>query len=71
MGHLHNFNHQAGVALGNIGQKIKSFAEVAGAVKGIVDTGIFLKNTLHQLLQLPVLWHEKRKFSQTKRNRFG
>jgi hypothetical protein len=45
MGHLHNFNHQVGVALGNIGQKIKSFAEVAGAVKGIVDTGIFL-NTL-------------------------
>ena len=46
MGHLHNFNHQVGVALGNIGQKIKSFAEVAGAVKGIVDTGIFFKNTL-------------------------
>jgi hypothetical protein len=46
MGHLHNFNHQVGVALGNIGQKIKSVAEIAGAVKGIVDTGIFLKNTL-------------------------
>ena len=46
MGHLHNFQHQVGMALGNIGQKIKSFAEVAGAVKGIVDTGIFLKNTL-------------------------
>ena len=46
MGHLHNFQYQIGMALGNIGQKIKSFAEVAGAVKGIVDTGIFLKNTL-------------------------
>ena len=46
MGHLHNSQHQVGMALGNIGQKIKSFAEVAGAVKGIVDTGIFLKNTL-------------------------
>ena len=46
MGHLHNFQHQVGMALGSIGQKIKSFAEVAGAVKGIVDTGIFLKNTL-------------------------
>ena len=46
MGHLHNFQHQVGMALGNIGQKIKSFAEVAGAVKGIVDTGIFLKITL-------------------------
>ena len=45
-GHLHNFQHQVGMALGNIGQKIESFAEVAGAVKGIVDTGIFLKNTL-------------------------
>ena len=46
MASLHNFHHQVGVTLGNIGQKIKSFAEVAGAVKGIVDTGIFLQNTL-------------------------
>ena len=46
MGHLHNFQHQVGITLGNLGQKIKSFAEVAGAVKGIVDTGMFLKNTL-------------------------
>jgi len=46
MASLHNFNHQVGVAFGNIGQTIKSFAEIAGAVKGIVDTGIFLKNTL-------------------------
>ena len=46
MSHLHNFQHQVGMALGNIGQTIKSFAGVAGAVKGIVDTGIFLKNTL-------------------------
>ena len=46
MASLHNFNHQVGVAFGNIGQKIKSFAEIAGAVKGIVDTSIFLRNTL-------------------------
>ena len=46
MASLHNFQHQVGIALGNIGQQIKSFAEVAGAVKGIVDTGVFLKNTL-------------------------
>ena len=46
MGHLHNFQHQVGMALGNIGQQIKSAAEVAGAVKGIIDTGIFIKNTL-------------------------
>ncbi len=46
MGHLHNFQHQVGMVLGSIGQKIKSVAEIAGAVKGIVDTGIFLKNTI-------------------------
>jgi len=46
MGHLHNFQQQAGIAFSNIGQEIKSFAEVAGSVKAIVDTGIFLKNTL-------------------------
>ena len=33
MASLHHFNHQVGVTLGNIGQKNKSFAEVAGAVK--------------------------------------
>ena len=42
MASLRNFQHNVGVALGNIGQRVKSFAEVAGAVKGIVDTGIFL-----------------------------
>ena len=46
MGHLHNFQQQAGIAFSNIGQKIKSFAEVAGSVKAIVDTGIFIKNTI-------------------------
>ena len=46
MGHIHNFNHQVGVTLGQIGQKIKNFAEVAGAVKGIVDTAVYLRNTL-------------------------
>ena len=55
MSHLHNFQHQVGISLGNIGQKIKSFAEVAGAVKGIVDTGLFLKNTLAPLAPLAVL----------------
>ena len=39
----HNFNHNVGVALGCIGQEIKNLAEVAVAVKGIVDIGIFLK----------------------------
>ena len=46
MASLHKFHHNVGATLGNIGQNIKIIAEVAGAVKGIVDTGIFLKNTL-------------------------
>jgi hypothetical protein len=55
MGHLHNFNHQVGIALSNIGQKIKSFAEIAGAVKGIVDTGVYLKNTLAPVAALAAI----------------
>ena len=46
MASLHNFQHHVGIAFGNLGQKVKSVAEVAGAVKGIVETGIFIKNTL-------------------------
>jgi hypothetical protein len=50
---LHNFQHQVGITLGNIGQQIKSRAEVAGAAKGIVDT------YWHMLLLLPLLWYDK------------
>ena len=46
MGHGHNFQHQLGMALGSIGQKVKKIAEVTGAVKGIIDISIYLKNTL-------------------------
>ena len=46
MDHLDNFQHQVGMALGSIGQQIKGVAEIAGAVKGIIDTGIFQKSAL-------------------------
>ena len=46
MAHLHQHAGQNHINFGSIGQKIKMFGEVAGAAKGIVETGIFLKNTL-------------------------
>ena len=45
MAHLHQHAGQNHINFGSIGQKIKMFGEVAAA-KGIVETGIFLKNTL-------------------------
>ena len=46
MAHLHNFASQAGVIMGNIGQKIKLTAEIAGDIKLLYDTGMFFKNAL-------------------------
>ena len=46
MAHLHQHTGQNHINFGSIGQKIKMFGEVAAATKGIVETGIFLKNTL-------------------------
>ena len=46
MAHLHNFAGQAGVIMGNIGQKIKQTAEIAGQVKAIYEIGSFFKNAL-------------------------
>ena len=46
MAHLHQHTGQNHINFGSIGQKIKMFGEVAAAAKGIVETGIFLKNTL-------------------------
>ena len=46
MAHLHQHAGQNHINFGSIGQKIKMFGEVAAAAKGIVETGIFLKNTL-------------------------
>ena len=46
MAHLHNFASQAGVIMGNIGQKIKQTAEIAGQVKAIYEIGSFFKNVV-------------------------
>ena len=46
MAHLHQHSGQNHINFGSIGQKIKTFGEVAAAAKGIVETSIYLKNTL-------------------------
>ena len=46
MAHLHQHAGQTHINFGSIGQKIKMFGEIAASMKGIVETGIFLKNTL-------------------------
>ena len=46
MAHLHQHTGQNHINFGSIGQKIVKVAEIGSAMKGIVETGIFLKNTL-------------------------
>ena len=46
MAHLHQHTGQKHINFGGFGQQIKMFGEVVTAMKGIVETGIFLKNTL-------------------------
>jgi hypothetical protein len=46
MAHLHQHAGQNHISFGSIGQKIQMFGEVAASMKGIIETGIFLKNTL-------------------------
>ena len=46
MAHLHQHAGQNNINFGSIGQKIKTFGETMAAMKGIVETGIFLRNTL-------------------------
>ena len=46
MAHLHQHAGQKHINFGSIGQKIKMFGEVAAFAKGIVETAMFLKNTL-------------------------
>ena len=46
MAHLHNFAKQTGIAMGNIGQKVKQTAQIAGDIKAIWDVGSFFKNAL-------------------------
>ena len=43
MAHLHQHAGQNNINFGSIGQKIKTFGEVAAAAKGIVETAIFLE----------------------------
>ena len=46
MAHLHNFARQTGIVMGNIGQKVKQTAGIAGHLKAIYDIGTFFKNTI-------------------------
>ena len=46
MAHLHQHAGQNNINFGSIGQKIKTVGEIAASMKGIVETGIFLRNTL-------------------------
>ena len=46
MAHLHNFAKQTGIAMGQIGQKVKNIAEIAGAAKTIWQIGSFFKNAI-------------------------
>ena len=46
MAHLHQHAGQNNINFGSIGQKIKMFGEVGASIKGIVETTVYLKNTL-------------------------
>ena len=46
MAHLHQHAGQNNINFGSIGQKIKMFGEIAAAAKGVVETAVYLKNTL-------------------------
>ena len=50
MAHLHNLrnNHKTSF-LSSVGNKVKNFAEFAGAVKGIYDTGKMIYNGVRAL----------------------
>ena len=46
MAHLHQHAGQNYINFGSIGQKLKTFGEFAATAKGIVESAIYLKNTL-------------------------
>ena len=46
MAHLHQHTGQTHINFGSIVQKINMFGEVAASAKGIVETTIYVKNTL-------------------------
>ena len=54
MAHLHNFAKQTGIVLGNIGQKVKQTAQIAGEIKQIYDIGSFFKNVIMPVAELAI-----------------
>ena len=46
MAHLHQHAGQKHINFGSIGQKIRMFGEGMAVAKGIVETAVYLKNTL-------------------------
>ena len=46
MAHLHQHVGQTHINFSSIGQKLMRFGEIATAMKGIVETGLYLKDTL-------------------------
>ena len=46
MAHLHNFAKQGGIVLGQIGQKVKQTAQIAGDIKILMEVGSFIKNAV-------------------------
>ena len=54
MAHLHNFAKQSGIVMGQIGQKVKQTAEIAGQIKQIYDIGSFLKNVIMPVAEVAI-----------------
>ena len=52
MAHLHNFAKQTGIVMGQIGQKVKQTAQIAGELKAIYDVGSFFKNAILPAVEL-------------------
>ena len=46
MAYLHNFQKQGGIVLQQIGQKVKQTAQIAGDLKFLYDTGMFIRNAM-------------------------
>ena len=55
MAHLHNFAKQTGIVMGQIGQKVKNIAEIAGSVKTIYEIGSFFKTAMTAAAPLAAL----------------
>ena len=55
MAHLHNFAKQTGIVMGQIGQKVKQTAQIAGELKAIYEIGSFFKNAMTAAAPLAAL----------------